>query len=130
RAPGVGSCVLLSSALILNGQEKEAERRPAPAPAINLGGADGFLTFVATDTPIYRPGEKLYVRATLLHANKDTPANDTTPALMEVTGPKGDTVASGFANPQDSVFGFSWDIPAGTAGGEYTVKVSHPYSRH
>ena len=33
-------------------------------------------------------------------------------------------------SPQDGVFGFSWDIPAATAGGEYSVKVTHPYSGH
>jgi hypothetical protein len=47
-------------------------------------------------------------------------------ALFEIKGAKGDTVASGFAAIIDSVAGFSWDIPAAQAGGEYTVRVLHP----
>ena len=47
-------------------------------------------------------------------------------ASFEIKGPKGDTVGSGSAAIIDSVAGFSWDIPAGQAGGEYTVSISHP----
>ena len=45
---------------------------------------------------------------------------------FEIKGPKGDTVTSGVSAIIDSVAGFSWDIPAGQAGGEYTVRISHP----
>ena len=45
-------------------------------------------------------------------------------ASFEIKGPKGDTAASGVAAIMDSVAGFSWDIPAGQAGGEYTIRVS------
>src|SRR5258706_8184431 len=105
-----GATALISAALLLTAH---GEQPPAVAPKpINLGGADRFLTYVATDKPIYRPGEKLYVRANLLHAAKHTPSADGAVAVVEVTGPKGDTVASGNVNPQDGVFGFSWAIPA------------------
>src|SRR5262249_25077725 len=45
---------------------------------------------------------------------------------FEIKGPKGDTVTSGMSSIIDSVAGFSWDIPADQAGGEYTVLISHP----
>src|SRR5207247_11456650 len=45
---------------------------------------------------------------------------------FEIKGPKGDTVASGVSSIIDSVAGFSWDIPPTQAGGEYTVRISHP----
>src|SRR5689334_20774890 len=71
----------------------------APVPAqqlrVDIGGADRYLTHVSTDKPIYRPGEKLYVRGVVLRADGHTPANPTNPAYIEIKGPKGDTVASG-----------------------------------
>jgi len=121
------TATILSAALILTVKGEDPASRVTSA---TLGGVDRFLTFVSTDKPIYRPGEKLYVRAAVLHANNHTPGVDGVAATVEVTGPKGDTIASGMANPQDGVFGFSWEIPTGVAGGEYTVKVSHPYSGH
>ena len=109
-----GAMATLSTALLLTAHGENPS--PAAAPiAQRLGGADRYLTFVSTDKPIYRPGEKLYVRAAALHAIKHSPLADAQVQLVEVTGPKGDTVASGYVNPQDGVAGFSWDIPAGTA---------------
>ena len=48
--------------------------------------------------------------------------------MVEVKGPKGDTVASGYAAQENAVAGFAWDMPAGTPGGEYSVQVSHPWT--
>lgn len=120
-----GAAVVLSAALMMNVQGDEAAQK---VKAAELGGAERCLTFVSTDKPIYRPGEKLYVRAAVLNAMTHVPGADNTPAMVEVSGPKGDTIALGSAGAQDGVFGFAWEIPTGTAGGEYTVKVSHPYS--
>jgi hypothetical protein len=122
----IAATVLVSSTLILVAHGDVA-KSPADLTR-DLGGAERFLTFVSTDKPVYRPGERLYVRAAVLHANTHAPRQDGSPAMIEVTGPKGDVAASGFASPQDAVIGFAWEIPTGTAGGEYTVKVSHPYT--
>ena len=90
------------------------------------GGAERYLTHVATDKPIYRTGEKLYVRAVVLRGNGHSPMTIPGTASFEIKGPKGDTVASGASAIIDSVVGFSWDIPASQAGGEYSVRIFHP----
>ncbi len=93
-----------------------------------LGGADRYLTHLSTDKPIYRAGETIYMRGVLLHhaSHRPLPAGAEVPALVEIAGPKGDTVASGFVSSQDSVLGYSWPVPDGQAGGEYTIRVSYP----
>ena len=68
---------------------------PAPPPVINFGGADRFLTYVSTDKPIYRPGEKLYVSRGVVESRTHVPGTDAAVAVVQVTGPKGDVVASG-----------------------------------
>src|SRR5215831_19259337 len=107
----------------------------APAPvtrqiADDLGGVERYLTHVSTDKPIYRSGERVYVRGVVLGANDHAPLNSLQGAMgrvsFEIKGPKGDTVTSGASAIIDSVVGFSWDIPANQAGGEYKVRISHP----
>ena len=99
---------------------------PAPRPALKLadsqtlGGADRYLTYLSTDKPIYRAGETVFVRGVVLHqaSHRPLPAGPTTPAVIEIRGPKGDVVASGQANAEDSVLGFQWTVPEGQAGGQ------------
>ena len=124
-----GALATLSTALLLTAHG-QAPQPAAPSITQRLGGADRYQTFVSTDKPIYRPGEKLYVRAAVLHATNHKPAVETHAQSVEITGPKGDVIASGMAHPQDGVAGFAWAVPAGTPGGEYTVKVSNPYTGH
>jgi uncharacterized protein YfaS (alpha-2-macroglobulin family) len=93
----------------------------------NLG--DGrCLTYLSTDKPIYREGEKVYVRGVVLDAasHAPLPAERQAYAMTQITGPKGDVVASGYGPTADSVVRFAWEVPAGQAGGEYTIKVSYP----
>jgi uncharacterized protein YfaS (alpha-2-macroglobulin family) len=95
-----------------------------------LGGNDRYLTYVSVDKPIYRPGETLFMRGVPLHylTRRPVTANEMRQAVIEIRGPKGDTVASGYAPLQESVFGFSWKIPDSQAGGEYTIKLSDPFT--
>jgi len=97
-----------------------------------LGGKDRYLTYISTDKPIYRAGEKVYVRGVLLSANGHKPIADAqgTNATIEITGPKGEVVASGNATAQDSTWGFSWTVPDGQAGGEYKFKATYPWHGH
>src|SRR5262245_40870571 len=127
-AIGVIGGLFIAATLILGGQA------PAPRAATRVTGdlsaVERYLTHLATDKPIYRTGEKVYVRGVVLgeHGHSPNPQGSSGPASFEIKGPKGDTVASGTSTLIDSVVGFSWDIPAGQAGGEYTVRVSHPLS--
>jgi alpha-2-macroglobulin-like protein len=119
--------IFIAATFILGGQA------PAPPPPPQIAGDLGverYLTHVSTDKPIYRNGERVYVRGVLLGANDHSPMTGsqgaTGRASFEIKGPKGDTVASGVSAIIDSVVGFSWDIPVNQAGGEYTVRISHP----
>jgi len=92
------------------------------------GMGTAYLTHVTTDKPIYRAGERLYVRGVLLRAEDHTPMDGTGTASILIKGPKGEVVSSTSAAIAESVAAFSWDIPAGQAGGEYTISISHPWS--
>jgi alpha-2-macroglobulin-like protein len=110
-----GLCIYLAGSFALGGQV---------LPQLSTG-SDRYLTHITTDKPIYRTGEKMYVRGVVLRAEGHTPGATGT-SNYEIKGPKGDTVASGLAEVIDSVMGFVWDIPAAQAGGEYTVRITHP----
>src|SRR6185436_13814074 len=51
-------------------------------------------------------------------------------AVIELIGPKGETVASGGVKTEEGIIGFSWQVPEEQAGGEYTAKVSFPFNGH
>ncbi|MEO2010309.1 MAG: MG2 domain-containing protein, partial [Pirellulaceae bacterium] len=89
----------------------------------SLGGLDRYLTHISTDKPLYRPGEQLRVRGVVLHgdSHKPMPASLHVAGLVTIKGPKGDTVAAGYANGHDSVMAFAWNIPVEQAGGQYTI---------
>ena len=103
-------------------------RTPVTVTTSELGGADRYMTYVSTDKPIYRPGETMYVRGVVLHhrSRKPLPPNSNFQAAFNIKGPKGDSVASGWVNSQESVFGLQWKVPDEQAGGEYTVNVTYP----
>ncbi len=113
-------------------QKAADDAKTGMATSETLGGHERFLTHLSTDKPLYRPGETLYVRGAILHhsTRKPLPQSGQVSALVEIKGPKGDTVASGFTGSQDSVLGYSWAIPAEQPGGEYTIKVTYPNPGH
>lgn len=112
--------------------EPVAKRPPAKldATTLLLGGSDRFVTAASTDKPIYKPGETVYVRGVIVHHATHTPIVEQPQAVVEIRGPKGDTVASGIVQAQDSVLGFAWRIPDGQSGGEYALKVTYPWHGH
>ncbi len=97
-----------------------------------LGGDERYLTHLSTDKPIYRVGEIVYVRGVLLHhANRHAvPTDKQIQAVVEIRGPKGDVVASGMVTVEESVLGFGWTVPDAQPGGQYTAKVTYPFSGH
>ncbi|MDR1536341.1 MAG: A-macroglobulin complement component [Planctomycetota bacterium] len=96
---------------------------PGPPTPERLGGEGRKLAFLSTDKPIYRPGETAYFRAVFLMADSYFPVREGGEAAgLIITGPR-DAEAARLAAPiRDSVAGFSWTIPAGTAGGSYEAK--------
>ena len=95
-----------------------------------LGGSPRYLTALSTDKPLYRPDETVWVRGVLLEAFAHTPLREAANVLVEVRGPRGEVVASGSAAAQDSVWGWSWQVPAGQPGGEYSLRASYPWNGH
>ncbi|MBN8467388.1 A-macroglobulin complement component [Corallococcus exiguus] len=100
----------------------------ARATSRSLGGENRYLTHVTTDKPLYRPGEQVLVRGLVLDALNRKPYAGSLNAQVEVRGPKGDVVTTSTASTADSVWGYAWPIPAGQAGGEYTLRVTYPWT--
>ncbi|MGH7202495.1 MAG: MG2 domain-containing protein, partial [Planctomycetaceae bacterium] len=133
-----GGTLLLAAALLLlrpglsaeNAEPDAATDAPKLVETETLGGAERYLTHLSTDKPIYRPGETLYLRGVVLHANthKPLPQDQQVAAAVKVKGPKGDVVFSGYTRSEDSVFGLAWPVPQDQAGGEYTATVTYPGS--
>lgn len=116
------------SAISADKPEKQPKKELAK-PAV-LGGENRYLAHVSTDKPIYRAGEKVYVRGVLLEAHHHTPLQDNAnlPAQVTIKGPKGDVLSQMMTNSQNSTVGFAWPVPQGQAGGEYTAEISFPWT--
>ncbi|MHB8874846.1 MAG: MG2 domain-containing protein, partial [Myxococcaceae bacterium] len=128
KVRGIAAGVIVAGVAVLVSTQVFAGR----ATPLSLGGKDRYLTSVSTDKPIYHPGEKVYARGVVLHAftHAPLPAGQQTQTTIEVKGPKGDTVASGFTTSADSVWSFAWDIPGELPGGEYTLQATYPWTGH
>ena len=110
----------IAAGLMLGGQ----------GPGVAFDGSERFLTHISTDKPIYRAGEKVYVRGVMLHAighsPMKSPGNSASTALFEIKGPKGETVASGLSSIMDSVAGFSWPLAWGLSSGHFAPNWTLP----
>src|SRR5947209_1889967 len=86
------------------------------ATSSELGGDVRYRTHISTDKPMYRGGEHVLVRGVMLEASTHKPlpgdASSSTPATIQIRGPKGDVVAGGQAPMADSVWAFDWPVPA------------------
>src|SRR6516162_2311991 len=59
---------VLSVTLIWRSAARGAGNETKPDEKFSLGGPDRYLTHLTTDKPLYRPGERVYFRAVMLHA--------------------------------------------------------------
>ncbi|MGB1123943.1 MAG: alpha-2-macroglobulin family protein [Phycisphaeraceae bacterium] len=166
----IGALVVPTTGLLAQDQPDKPKQEPKSLTE-TLGGDDRYLTHITTDKPIYRGGEIVYVRGTVLHAFTNKPIHDRKDEIeainkqieainskrainqddrqkigelnqrrweiqrgnrynpmVEIKDPKGATVVSGRTDVQDSTIGFKWEVPSDQAGGEYTIKVSYPWS--
>jgi alpha-2-macroglobulin-like protein len=116
--------LIITSFALLAGVSLWAAQEPA-------SDADSrrFLAHVSTDKPIYRAGERVFVRTVILDAQNHQPlAAERFPiATLQVSGPKGEILSVGNAAIQDGVVGYAWDVPAEAAGGQYTITAQFPY---
>src|SRR5271168_870090 len=94
-----------------------------------LGGADRCLTYISTDKPISKSGEKVYFSGVVLDASNHKPMADKQPvnALIQIKGPRGYLVTRRDAVSQDSVWTFQWQVPPGQTGGEYSIQATYPW---
>lgn len=103
--------------------------RPKKAPSpLDLGPAERLLAHIATDKPLYRPGECVYARAALLDAFTRVPAGAVS-VQWKVLGPRGDSVFQGMTRSARGVAPFSWVIPREQPGGEYTLALEMSETR-
>lgn len=94
-----------------------------PAPPPSLGPAERLLAHIATDKPVYKPGERVYARAALLDAFTRVPSEDID-VYWEVRGARGDKVFQGDTRSELGVAALSWDVPKEQPGGEYTLALT------
>ena len=101
-------------------------RSAAPVPV----AGNRFLAHLSTDKPIYRANERIYFRGVILGAADHVPLPDGPQnyCQIQITGPKGETLFNNTAQIQDSVAAFNWDVPPDAAGGQYTAKLSFPWT--
>jgi alpha-2-macroglobulin-like protein len=99
----------------------------ATGPGADPAG-ERYLAQVSTDKPIYHAGDRVFVRTVILDADNHTPLPDgNSGAQLRISGPKGETLASGMARIQDGVAGYFWDVPADAAGGQYKITAQFPF---
>ena len=115
---------LLAISFLPGSAPAETKLKRVDAPA--RGGDQRYLAHVSTDKPIYREGEKVYLRSVLLHVADRTPYSDAASAFVTIKGPKGDQAFQTRSTLEDAVTGLAWEVPMGQAGGEYTVSVVYP----
>ncbi|MFC1708013.1 MG2 domain-containing protein [Planctomycetota bacterium] len=93
-----------------------------------LGGADRLLGHVATDKPVYRPGETIYGRVLLLNAFDRKPAAGSPYVSWRLLAPKGDPVTTKVSETCNGSAAFAYTIPDDQAGGLYSLEASFPWT--
>ena len=112
---GIAACLLMPLVLLR-------------AAADSSGAGAHFLGYLSTDKPIYREGERVYLRAVVLGADdhRPLPENQAAMAALQITGPKGEILYNSAAGSEESVAALNWDVPRDAPGGQYKATVSFP----
>jgi hypothetical protein len=96
------------------GIERRAEFALAP-------DSETPLAHLATDKPLYRPGEVTWLRAVLLDRLSLTPRDGR--CRLRVSDPKGAPVQSWTPALEEGVAAFAWQVPDDAAGGQYAFEL-------
>jgi hypothetical protein len=82
------------------------------------------LVHVSTDRPVYRPGEPVFVRVTVLDRVSRLPLKRPSPMFAELLDAKGASIANDFDGVVPNGVGtFRMQVPADSAGGVHQVRV-------
>jgi hypothetical protein len=85
------------------------------------------LVHVATDRPVYRPGEPVFVRAVVLDRLTRLPLPRTTPLVARLVDANGSRLAVDHdAGSEGGVGSFVLAVPAASAGGPHRIEVGSP----
>eukprot|EP01112_Ceratiomyxa_fruticulosa_P004194 TRINITY_DN1460_c0_g1_i1.p1 TRINITY_DN1460_c0_g1~~TRINITY_DN1460_c0_g1_i1.p1 ORF type:complete len:239 (-),score=27.82 TRINITY_DN1460_c0_g1_i1:502-1218(-) len=91
-----------------------------------------YLSYISLDKQLYRPAETLMFRVPFLHAFNRTALMDKPGRIhLEILNPLEQNVHSQYYSPyeeqpyfENGTFFGSWNIPSGTPGGDYKLKIS------
>eukprot|EP01117_Protostelium_nocturnum_P005593 TRINITY_DN2019_c3_g3_i1.p1 TRINITY_DN2019_c3_g3~~TRINITY_DN2019_c3_g3_i1.p1 ORF type:complete len:1433 (-),score=577.93 TRINITY_DN2019_c3_g3_i1:70-4368(-) len=112
---------------------------------LSLNPGTRYLTHLSTDKPIYREGDKVYIKGVVLHGlhrrpygsvyDKENIGNGLVyrmidrAATLEIISPSGDKVFEALLKNGDrSVVSAFWNIPQGQPGGDYKARISWKYA--
>lgn len=115
-----------------------AEDAPAASPRLpSLPGADALKAqietrfqnqgsrrfYIQTDKPIYKPGETVWVKAWDLTTRAFSGQHNTAGMYVELISPRGAQVAKKKVRENAGMAQADFELAAGIAGGEYTLRV-------
>ncbi|MCP3059217.1 MG2 domain-containing protein [Myxococcus sp. K38C18041901] len=101
------------------GDASGTQQPSSPAP-----DSDRPSTYITTDKPLYRPGEKVFIGGLFLQSLSHKPYQGQVRSQLEIRGPRGEVVYQQYHYSADSAWGIGWDIPHEQPGGEYTARLS------
>jgi uncharacterized protein YfaS (alpha-2-macroglobulin family) len=94
-----------------------------------------YLTFIQSDKPIYKPGDKIYFRGWVLNALSFTPLSDSdslkffaasAAIKVQILAPSDSEMFHAYYDrPSNSTIAGSWDIPSDASGGDYRIRVEY-----
>lgn len=83
-------------------------------------------TYVASDKPLYRPGDVIFFRALMLNRFNLTPIAENGYAQVTITNGRDEKVFDQQMWIEGGLVSGAHALPSGAAGGEYTIRVSDP----
>lgn len=86
-------------------------------------GQEGRRFYIQTDKPLYKPGETVWIKAWDLTARAFSGGHNTAGMYVELVSPRGAQVAKKKVRETAGLAQTEFDLAAGIAGGEYTLRL-------